>query len=299
MAAAAQAPSRRAFDGAFLRKLEYLHIVARKVISGRVRAERRSRRIGAGLEFADHRAYAPGDDLRILDWNLYGRLDRLLVRLFQEEEDLSIDVLCDTSRSMVASDPGKLDYAARVAAALCYIGLANLDRVSVQAFSDGLGDRLPPGRGKGRIFKVLEFLAALPAGGPTRMEQAMAAFAHRTRRRGVAIVISDFYDPGYAAGLNLLRYHRFEPCVVQVLEEREPALGVRGDVELVDCETGEARDLTLSPRLVAAQRRAQARWLAELETFCRSRQIPFARASTAVPFEDLVLRLLRSGGLLR
>jgi uncharacterized protein (DUF58 family) len=287
----------RSFDGAFLRKLEYLHVVARKVISGRVRAERRSRRVGSGLEFADHRAYAPGDDLRILDWNLYGRLDRLLVRLFQEEEDLSIDVLVDTSRSMAAGD-GKLDYAARVAAALCYIGLCNLDRVGVQAFSDGLGERLPPGRGKGRIFKVLEFLAGLRAGGPTGIEASMAAFAHRTRRRGVAIVISDFYDPGYVNGLNLLRYHRFEPCVVQVLEPARPG-AMRGEVELVDCETGEARQVTVSPRLLAAQHRARDAWLAGLETFCRSRQIPFARASTVVPFEDLVLHVLRRGGILQ
>src|SRR5262249_11191989 len=151
-----------AFDQAFLKKLEYLHVVARKVFAGRLRADRRSRKTGAGVEFADHRDYAPGDDLRYLDWSVYGRMDRLLLRLFQEEEDLYVYILIDASTSMKVGHgqgqgkPGaagatKLAYAERVAAALAYVGLANLDRVSLLSFADGLRESMQPARGKGRI----------------------------------------------------------------------------------------------------------------------------------------------------
>lgn len=153
------------FDEGFLKKLEYLHIVSRKLFTGRTRAERRSRKVGSGIEFADHRDYAPGDDFRYLDWNIYGRMGKLLLRLFEEEEDLHIYFLLDISDSMAMGAPSKVHYGMRVAAALCYVGLANLDRVSVTTFADGLRDRLPPARGKGRIFKVLDFLRAVtPAG---------------------------------------------------------------------------------------------------------------------------------------
>jgi len=300
MAATTEPPrSPRPFDEAFLKKLEYLHIVARKAFAGRARAERPSRKVGSGLEFADHRAYSPGDDLRYLDWNLYGRLDRLLVRLFQEEEDLSIEILIDTSRSMAVPGSGKLGYAVRLAAALCYIGLANLDRVGIQAFSGRLGERLPPGRGKGRIFKVLEFLGSLSATGPTSIGDSLSEFVHRTERRGVAVVISDFFDGSYVTGLNLLRYHRFEPSVMQVLEPAGRPEALRGEVDLVDCESGESHEMIVSPRLLAAHQRARALWLDEIERFCRARQMPFVRATTEVPFEDVVLRTLRSGGLVK
>src|SRR6201999_629727 len=150
------------FDESFLKKLEYLYVVAKKVFVGRIRAERRSRKTGSGVEFADHRNYAAGDDLRYLDWSVYGRLDKLLLRMFEEEEDLHIYLLIDASASM--RNHGKLDYAERICAALAYIGLAKLDRISIVPFGgapDGAGrsdGRLPPARGKAQIFKVFDFL---------------------------------------------------------------------------------------------------------------------------------------------
>lgn len=302
------------FDQAFLKKLEYLHVVARKVFAGRLRAERRSRKAGAGVEFADHRDYAPGDDLRYLDWSVYGRMDRLLLRLFEQEEDLSIYILIDASASMKVgaqrqggaqdgpqgSGGSKLRYAAQVAAALAYVGLANLDRVSLLAFGGGLRARLPAARGKGQIFKMLDFLAGLRPEGQTELNAALSSFVHQTTRRGVAVVISDFYDPaGYEEGLNLLRYHRFEPTAIQVLDPREAAPQLRGDLEIVDMETGELRQVTLSPRLCAAYAREHQAYCEALDRFCTSRAITYLRAETNVPFEDMVLRLFRSGGFLR
>jgi Mg-chelatase subunit ChlD len=290
------------FDEQFLKKLEYLFVVAKKVFVGRIRAERRSRKTGSGVEFADHRNYAAGDDLRYLDWSVYGRLDKLLLRMFEEEEDLHIYLLIDASASMRGQH--KLDYAERICAALAYIGLAKLDRVSIVPFGGGpkastARGRLPPARGKAQIFKVFQFLSALEATGPTGLSRALESFVHQTKRRGLAIVISDFYDPdGYEEGLNLLRYHRFEPTVVQLWSEAEAHPRLRGDLELVDVESGESREVTVTERQLAAFARAHADYCDKLESFCGARGLPYYRADIAVPFEELVLRIFREGGFL-
>ena len=182
----------RRFDEAFLRKLEYLSIVARRVFGGGLRAERRSRKVGAGIEFADHRDYAPGDDLRYVDWAIYARLERLLLRLFQEEEDLHVYLLIDRSASMAAS--GKLDQATRIAAALAYVGLANLDRISVVPFSSDTQPVVRPKRGRGAVLPILKFLEALEPHGSTSLLAAAEAFVRRAPRPGLAVLISDFYD---------------------------------------------------------------------------------------------------------
>jgi len=288
------------FDEAFLKKLEYLHIVSRKVFVGRLRAERRTKRTGSGVEFADHREYARGDDLRYLDWNLYGRLERLLVRLFEEEEDLHVYLLVDVSKSMSLGDPPKVDYARRTAAALAYIALANLDRAALVAYADGLKGRLPPARGKGRIHKVFRFLESLELGGVTDLGTAARAFVHQNRRRGLVVVISDLYDPdGAQEGLNYLRYNRFEPFVVQLFDEAELTPSIRGDLRLVDCESGEVREVTVTDRLLRRYRLAHEEFCRELEEFCVHRQIPYFRTGIAVPFDELVLRIFRAGGFLR
>lgn len=306
--------SQTGFDQTFLKKLEYLHIVAKKIFTGRLRAERRSRKTGAGIEFADHRDYTPGDDLRYLDWAVYGRMNRLLLRLFEEEEDLYIYLLIDSSTSMRLGAPSggsllsrgpdgriaKIGYAAQVAAALAYVGLSNLDRVAVYDFADGLRGQLPPARGKGRIFKVFDFLSALRPDGQTDLASGLTNFVHRTRRRGVVVVLSDFYDSaGYEEGLNLLRYHRFEAAVIQIIDPHESRPGLRGDLELADMETGERRQVTLTDAMCQAYARAHSDYCQTLESFCTGRGIGYLRADTDVPFEDLVLRVLREGGFVR
>lgn len=285
------------FNESFLKKLEYLYVVSRKVFAGRMRAERRTRKVGSGVEFADHRNYTVGDDLRYLDWSVYGRLDKLLLRLFEEEEDLHIYLLVDVSASMQSS--GKLAYAQAVCAALAYVGLAKLDRVSIVPFGGPERGRLPPSRGKGNIFKVFRFLSGLAPEGRTELSRALESFVHQTKRRGLAIVISDFYDPaGYVDGLNLLRYHRFEPTVLQVYAKSESRPPLRGDVELVDVETGERREVTVTERALAAFSRAHAALCDGLAEWCGGHGIAYFRADVEVPFDELVLRIFRSGGLL-
>ncbi|MFH0964299.1 MAG: DUF58 domain-containing protein [Planctomycetota bacterium] len=293
-------PEQPLFDEQFLRKLEYLRIVAKKVFSGQFSAERRAKKIGSGLEFADHRDYAPGDDFRYLDWNLYGRLEKLLLRLFEEEEDLSITFLLDVSRSMFMGSPVKADYARRVAAALAYVGLANLDRVTILPFSAGLSGGLAPKRGKRQVFAVLEYLAGLQPGGVTDLEGSFREFVHRTRRRGLAVVLSDFFDArGFERGLNYLRYNRFDVYVVQVLDAAELSPRIAGDMRMVDVETGDAREVTVSPAILAEYARRMRTFCDALERYCRESSLGYVRAVTSVPVDVLVLSVFRAGGFLR
>jgi uncharacterized protein (DUF58 family) len=289
------------FDDEFLKKLEYLYLVSKKLFAGHIRAERRTRKVGSGIEFADHRGYTTGDDFRYIDWNIYGRMDKLLLRLFEEEEDLSIYMLLDTSTSMRIGEPApKLHYAMKLVAALCYIGLANLDRVSIVPFSDALHGRLPPARGSGRIFKVFDFLTGLEAGWVTNLVACLTRFVQENKRRGMVVVVSDFYDPvGYEAGLNVLRYHKFEPFVIQLYDPKEANPPLAGDLTLVDCETGEPKEVTISASLLERYKREHERYCDELSQFCTARAIPFFRTHTGAPFDDLVLRIFRAGGFLK
>jgi uncharacterized protein (DUF58 family) len=289
------------FDERFLKTLEHLHMVSRKVFAGNLRAERRTRKVGSGIEFADHRTYARGDDFRYIDWNLYGRLDRLLLRLFEEEEDLYIYILIDVSDSMSIGSPlPKLHYAMQVGAALSYVGLANLDRVAIIPFADRLLDRLPPSRGKNRIFRVFDFLRHCPIGGQTALADCMKTFVTQNKRRGLAVVISDFYDPvGFEQGLNTLRYNKFEPFVLQVYDQREADPQLHGDLALVDCETGDTREVTVSKSLLEAYQREHESYCKELEAYCTRYAMAFFRTHTAIAFDQLVLKIFRSGGFLR
>jgi uncharacterized protein (DUF58 family) len=288
------------FDDKFLKTLEHLHMVSRKVFAGTLRAERRTRKVGSGIEFADHRTYTRGDDFRYIDWNLYGRLEKLLLRLFEEEEDLHIYILIDVSDSMAIGSPPKLHYAMQVAAALTYVGLANLDRVAIMPFSATMTGRLPSSRGKNRIFGVFDFLRNCTIGGQTGLAEALKQFVTQNKRRGLAVVISDFYDPaGFEAGLNTLRYNKFEPFVLQVYDQKEAAPSLHGDLTLVDCETGETKEVTISKSILEAYMREHERYCGELESFCTARSIPFFRTHTGIAFDELVLKIFRSGGFLR
>ncbi len=288
------------FDEAFLKKLEYLYIVSQKIIGGRLRAQRKTKIVGSGIEFADYRTYAHGDDLRNIDWRIYARTEKLFLRLFEEEEDLYIYFLIDSSKSMTLGEPDKWSYAKRVAAALGYIGLANLDRVSIIPFSSQLDGRLPPSRGRGQIFKIFDFLNSLEPGQQTSLGDAFRTFVTQNKRKGIAVVISDFYDPrGFEEGLNYLRYHKFEPMVVHLSDDRELDADFRGDLQLVDCETGQIADITVTASMMKEYRKAFEAYCEKLEEYCVKRQILYFRAPIQVPFDELILRVFRAGGFLK
>src|SRR3984957_5116351 len=158
------------FGSDFLKKIEYLSLVSRRIFRGSLMAQRRTKQLGGGIEFADHRDYSAGDDFRYIDWNLYARHDELLLKRFQEEEDLHVYFLLDCSRSMAFGNPPKFDFARQVAAALAYIALADLDRIAIVAFAGEVIADFPLTRGKARILGLLKFLEALdPQGTATNL----------------------------------------------------------------------------------------------------------------------------------
>ncbi len=297
---AAPAVDAELFDDEFQRKLEYLALVSRRVFAGRLRAERRTKKSGSGVEFADHREYQPGDDFRYLDWNVYQRLERLLVRLYEEEEDLAIYLVLDTSLSMTFGGGDKLRYAKKVVAALAYVGHANLDRVSIVTTSDRVLERMPETRGKARIFKVFRFLREVDATGATDLGDALKTFVAQNKRRGLVVLVSDLYDPhGFERGINVLRYNKFDTFVVHVVDPADAKPKVRGDVLLYDCETGDEREVTVTPGVLSRFGEAYTHYQAEIGAFCASRQVSYVSASVEVPFDELILRVFRRGGFLR
>jgi uncharacterized protein (DUF58 family) len=290
------------FDSDFLKKLEYLSLISKRVFRGSLMAQRRTMQLGTGIEFSDHREYTPGDDFRYLDWNLYARHDELLLKRFQEEEDLHVYFLLDCSRSMAFGDPPKFDFARQVAAALAYIALADLDRVAVTTFAaDILGD-FPLARGKGRILALLKFLEGLTARGEdTDLERVATGFVHRDQRRGLVVVVSDLYDPkGFERGLDLLRHRRYEPHVVQVYDryEKEPA-DMLGDVEMWDVESGATRKVTVTEKNLRQYRQLFDAFQGKVQSYCNRYGLCCTRTATDIPFDELILRMMRQVGAVR
>jgi uncharacterized protein (DUF58 family) len=297
---ASTAASEDLFDDEFQRKLDYLALVSRRVFAGRMRAERRTKKSGSGIEFADHRDYQPGDDFRYLDWKVYQRFDKLLVRLFEEEEDLAVYFVLDQSGSMGYGTGEKLKYGKKLAAALSYVALANLDRVCIVSGSSKLEERMPETRGKARIFKVFRFLRELPARGTTGLKATLRGFVAQHKRRGLVVLISDFYDPaGFEDAVNVLRYNKFDPLIVHVTDKRERTINVSGDVKLYDCETGEEREVTVTSGVLRKYAEAYDAYVASVEKFCASRTVPYVNADVTVPFDELILRVFRRGGFLK
>lgn len=286
------------FETNFLQKLEYLALVARRVFRGRLAGRRPGRAYGSSVEFADYREYAAGDDYRYLDWNIYARMDQLLLKLFEEEQDLHVYILLDVSASM-ASSSQKFACALRVAASLAYIAMGNLDRVAVHPFADRPLVEFPMTRGKGRILALLEYLERLePAATDTDLERAVRVLLQRRPRRGLVVLISDLYDPrGFEHGLDVQRYHGDQVQVIHLVDPSESSPQLLGDVDLVDCETGSVRPVTISERHLRRYRQVFREFLDRCENRCRQREVGYIRSMTDVPFEELVLRVLRRGAM--
>ena len=289
------------FDSDFLKKLEYLSLVSRRVFRGSILAQRRTMQLGGGIEFADHREYTPGDDFRYLDWNVYARHGELLLKRFQEEEDLHVYFLIDCSRSMAFGTPAKFDLARQVSAALAYIALADLDRVAVSAFAGEIVADFPLTRGKARILSLLKFLEGLTTqGAQTDLARAVTGFVHRSQRRGLAVVISDLFDPGgFERGLDLLRHHRYEPHIIQLYDRREAEPELKGDMELVDVETGAVRKVTITERNLRQYRQVFERFQESLRHYCNTYGLSCIRSTADVPFDELILKMMRIAGAVR
>lgn len=306
-------------------RLDRMDVVSRKLLAGTMPGERRSKRRGRSVEFDDFRPYAPGDDLRHVDWNSFARLDRLFIKVFREEEDLSLHLILDASASMTAGEPDKLTYAARLTMALAYLGLVNHNRVTLSAFGlpawPASVRRLAPIRGRPNLRRASDFLLGVlrdardqtPGSAPppgAMFESAMRTLAFGRPPRGVTVLLSDFlFEDGLSAGLNFLSpvagSGEQDAYAVRILTpgETSPGLdaprGLSGDLRLTDLETGRGIEITVTPRSLAAYRAAFEEHAERLRRACASRGVALTPITTDTTAEDLVLNTLRRGGLLR
>ena len=282
------------FDEAFLRQLERLLLLMRSPVRGGLKGGRRSVKRGQSVEFADYRDYAPGDDLRQLDWNVYARLERLFVKLFVEEEDVTVTLLLDASASMASGRPEKLLFAKRAAAALGYIGLASEDRVAVSALSGRIARRRNALRGSGRVFRLLADLSAIQvADGPTDLVAAARHAAAQLHGRGVVILLSDLLDPNADRIIRELAATGSELIVLHILspDELDPAL--EGDLRLVDAETGEKVDITADLATIDQYRDRLTAWKADFADLAAKRRASYVDLSSDVNLAELMFAELR------
>jgi uncharacterized protein (DUF58 family) len=291
--AAAPAEAPPLFDEAFLRRLEQLELASRRLTAGRMKGERRSIRRGQSVEFADYRNYSHGDDLRQLDWNVYARLERLFIKLFVEEEDVTVHVLVDASRSMDYGQPNKLDFARRAAGALGYLGLAGLDRVSVAFLGDGHATSLRPMRGKKRAAELFRFLSEPRTERHTGLASAAREYASRLRGTGPLLLLSDLMDPGYLDALRDLAGTRCQLSVLHVLSPEELDPEVPPDARLVDNETGQGVEVTGDDDLVERYRTRLAAWQEEIGTFVGRRGGAYVAIPSDLDLADLLFDVLR------
>ncbi len=287
-----------------LRRLEQFQLLAQRRAKSAARGERRSRARGQSVEFADYRNYVAGDDLRYLDWNLYGRLDRLFLKLYEEERELPVRIFLDASESMTFGEPVKFDFARQVAAAVGYVALCGFDRVSVVPFPHRAGEALARGalrtvRGRKSALTFFQHLQQLTASGPASLNEALRRGAIEARQAGLALVLSDFLDPaGYEAGLTALVARGFQVDAVHVLAPEELSPTTFGDLRLVDAETGGQQEVTFGRYRLAAYRQTVSNYCQRLREFCAARGINYFLASSATPLEELLLRQLRAAEVL-
>ena len=294
-----------------LRRLEQFQLIAARRAKSSAKGERRSRARGQSVEFADHRNYVLGDDLRYLDWNLFGRLDRLFLKLYEEERELPVRIFLDASESMLFGTPSKFDFARQVAAAIGYVALCGFDRVSVHVFPDltaqkeaelsqynaqlAIRGALRSVRGKKSSLEYFTNLTGLRGGGVADFNGAMKRGVLESRQAGVAVVLSDFLDPaGYEPGLMALVGRGFQVNAIQILSPEELDPSAFGDLRLVDSETGSLQEVTFGKYRLAAYRQTVANYVQRLREFCQGRGANFFSCSSGESIEDLLLRQLRS-----
>ncbi len=303
----------RLFDETALRRLEQLTLTAESVRVGVMKGDRRSRKRGTSIEFADYRNYAQGDDLRRLDWNVFARLDRPFIKLTEEEEDLAVHILVDTSDSMnwprgEEATTNKLANALRLAGALGSIGLLSGDLVAVMLLDSSGRRGWGPFRGRANNWPLLQFLEAnyemllaeegTPRG--TTLDFSLRDYALRARRPGLLFLISDLFSPGdYRAGLSTILARGYEVALLHVLSPDEIAPDLAGDLRLLDVEGSEATEITIDPATLEAYSETLESWRREIDAFCTPRGVHYAPIDTATPWDAVIWQMLRRQGVVR
>jgi uncharacterized protein (DUF58 family) len=295
-------PAGRLFDEEFLARLQRLGLIAKRMpAASSASGQRRGRRLGDGLEFADHRAYAPGDDLRFLDWPYYARMERLLLRMFHEHSEGAVTLLVDCSASMGLGDLSKFDYARRTAAALAYVAMVGLDRVNILPFADTLHDGMRTGRNRGQILQVLEFLEALGAGGPTCLGPSVELLVRQYPEVQTVLVISDMLEAedDLADALAALRQRKDQAIVLHVVDRCDCQPPLVEAAQLTSVEGGRRMNVQATAEVLASYARKWQEFVGGLEKTCLSRGAVYIQAPTWAPFERLVLQTLQKAGFLQ
>jgi uncharacterized protein (DUF58 family) len=287
------------------RRLDPLMLVSSKIRSGAMKGERRSTKRGTSIEFADYRNYVAGDDLRKLDWNVYARLDKPYIKLLEDEEDLAVHLLLDTSASMnwqpeERPHEHKFTYTQRLAAGLSYVALLNNDRLTLQTLNAGAPQSFGPVRGRGQIVALLRQVQRWTTGGETDLNAALRTFALREKRAGLVFLLTDLFSPGgYLDGLNLLLGKGHEVVLLHVLCSDELNPPLTGDLRLVDVETGVPQEVTIDGTLRTIYQQRLTHWLDSICDDCSRRGVHYALLPTSTPFEQVLLFDLRKLGLMK
>ena len=284
----------------FMSRLDSLDVLSRKILQGKLQGERRSKRRGQSVEFADHRPYVVGDDLRFVDWNIYGRLERLFLKLFLEEQDLTVHIVVDGSASMSLGEPSKELFIKKLAAALGYVSLVNNNRVTMSFFADGIKGQLANMRGRNYLHQMAEFLLTTESDGSSDFDSSARSLAAGRIGTGVMVVLSDFlFKQGYDSGLRRLIGRQYDLYVIQTLSAQELSPDFAGDLKLIDIEDADAAEITVSAALSKYYKRNLTAYCNELKDFCTRRGVVYVLANSADSVESLVLNYLRRIRLLR
>lgn len=294
------------FDEYTRRKLEQVTLWSSRIRAGSMKGERRSTKRGTSIEFADYRNYTRGDDLRRLDWNVFARLQRPYIKLLEDEEDLAVHVILDTSVSMdwprenSSQDENKFVYGQRLAAAIAYIALNSNDRLMLTAASDAGTYTFGPSRGRAKGVEMLGFVGNLKPDGITDLNEVLSRYALRVRQPGLCLVISDMFSPsGYLDGVNALLARGYEVVLIHVLSPDEVAPPLAGDLRLLDVESHAAQEVTIDASMRDLYMQRVTAWRHEIQTEVRRRGGHLLPVETDLPWERLVLQEFRRLGLLR
>lgn len=285
-------------DEALLRRLERLTLLSSGTKEAALIGEHRSWRRASSFEFADHRRYVAGDDYRRIDWNVYGRLDGLFLKLNEAREDIPIHILLDCSKSMDCGEPHKLTYAKKLVAALAYLALSRFDSVSVVSFSDRLHQRYPMVKGKSQTVNLLDFLNGVEVGGKTRLLPSLLDYSHMYRHAGLMVIISDFLtSEDLDEGMSVLTKSGYDVQVIHLLAADELDPSVTGELELLDSESGEVVEITVGPNVISQYKERVSEWVNDVEDRFKSLGIRYAAGNSGVPLEHLIMNTMRQKGL--
>ena len=281
-------------DASTLQRLDTLALITRKSMATGRPGRRRSPLAGSSMEFADYRRYAPGDDFRRIDWRAYARLERIFLRIFEAEENLTVTILLDCSNSMQHGKPSKASLASSIAAALSYVALKCEDAVIVGALTDRMAAYRRVGSGIHALWTIGDFLSHLPESGPTDLNRALYDLGRVVNSSGLTIVISDFLTPGgYQTGLRSLRQLRQEGVLLQILSPDEIEPDIQGDWQLRDSEGSGNVEISATPAVLQAYQQRLLVFMQELASFAHTQTMTYAMIPSDTDLIDVVQRLLR------